>query len=147
MTATSDLPIATQPQEVAQFWLDAGPKQWFNKSAQFDAEFKARFEPAHMAAAARQLDGWLDEPTGALALMILLDQFPRNAYRDTGHMFATDALALHFAEHGAAGVWVRGSHPLTGAAGSDAVRVRVSFVSNATTQREGFGVDDVIVMP
>lgn len=98
MTATSDLPIATQPQEVAQFWLDAGPKQWFNKSAQFDAEFKARFEQTHMAAAARQLDGWLDEPTGALALMILLDQFPRNAYRDTGHMFATDALALHFAE-------------------------------------------------
>lgn len=48
---------------------------------------------------------------------------------------------------GAAGVWVRGSHPLTGAAGSDAVRLRVSFVSNATTQREGFGVDDVIVMP
>lgn len=48
---------------------------------------------------------------------------------------------------GAAGVWVRGSHPLTGAAGSGAVRVRVSFVSNATTQREGFGVDDVILMP
>lgn len=48
---------------------------------------------------------------------------------------------------GAAGVWLRASHPLTGAAGSAAVRVRVSFVSNATTQREGFGVDDVILMP
>jgi hypothetical protein len=48
---------------------------------------------------------------------------------------------------GAAGVWLRASHPLTGAAGSGAVRVRVSFVSNATTQREGFGVDDVILMP
>jgi len=102
MTATLPTPIATpfvtQPQEVVDFWLDAGPTQWFSKSAQFDADFCARFEAAHMAAAARQLDAWLDEPAGAIALMILLDQFPRNAYRDTGHMFATDALALHFAE-------------------------------------------------
>ncbi|KGQ02232.1 hypothetical protein BBAD15_g12558 [Beauveria bassiana D1-5] len=51
-----------------------------------------------MAAAARQLDAWLDEPDGALALMILLDQYPRNAYRGTAHMFATDPLALLFAE-------------------------------------------------
>lgn len=102
MTATLPTPIATpfvtQPHEVVDFWLDAGPAQWFSKSAQFDADFCARFEVAHMAAAARQLDAWLDEPAGAIALMILLDQFPRNAYRDTGHMFATDALALHFAE-------------------------------------------------
>ncbi|MCB9616961.1 MAG: hypothetical protein H6721_24935 [Sandaracinus sp.] len=48
---------------------------------------------------------------------------------------------------GAAGVWVRGTHPLTGAAGSAAVRVRVAFVSNMTVQREGMGIDDVIVMP
>lgn len=102
MTATLPTPIATpfvtQPHEVVDFWLDAGPAQWFSKSAQFDADFCARFEAAHMAAAARQLDAWLDESAGAIALMILLDQFPRNAYRDTGHMFATDALALHFAE-------------------------------------------------
>ena len=98
MTATQPKSFATQPQDVVAFWLEAGPAQWFTKSTQFDAGFRARFEDAHMAAAARRLDAWLDEPAGALALMILLDQFPRNAYRDTGHMFATDALALHFAE-------------------------------------------------
>ncbi|WP_313623078.1 DUF924 family protein [Achromobacter sp.] len=98
MTAAPTSPISTQPQDVVDFWIKAGPAQWFSKSASFDAAFKARFEGAHMAAAGRRLDAWLDDPAGALALMILLDQFPRNAYRDTGHMFATDALALHFAE-------------------------------------------------
>ena len=97
-TATTSQPSAVQPQDVVAFWLDAGPKQWFSKNVEFDAAFRGRFEAAHMMAAARKLDAWLDESTGALALMILLDQFPRNAYRDTGHMFATDALALHFAE-------------------------------------------------
>lgn len=98
MTATTPMPFVTQPQDVVAFWLHAGPSQWFSKNAQFDASFRERFEEAHMAAAARRLDSWLDDPLGAIALMILLDQFPRNAYRDTAHMFATDALALHFAE-------------------------------------------------
>ncbi|MGN6455238.1 MAG: DUF924 family protein [Achromobacter mucicolens] len=98
MTATTPTPFVTQPQDVVAFWLQAGPPQWFSKNAQFDASFRPRFEAAHMAAAARRLDAWLDDPSGAIALMILLDQFPRNAYRDTAHMFATDALALHFAE-------------------------------------------------
>ncbi|WP_188590233.1 DUF924 family protein [Achromobacter denitrificans] len=87
-----------QAHEVVSFWLDAGPQQWFNKDAAFDAAFRERFEGAHDAAAARQLDAWLDDPTGALALMILLDQFPRNAYRGTAHMFATDPLAQYFAD-------------------------------------------------
>lgn len=98
MTATTPTPFVTQPQDVVAFWLHAGPPQWFSKNAQFDASFRERFEEAHMAAAARRLDSWQDDPSGAIALMILLDQFPRNAYRDTAHMFATDALALHFAE-------------------------------------------------
>lgn len=98
MTANSSTPFVTQPQDVVAFWLEAGPVQWFKKSAEFDAGFRMRFEAAHMAAASRRLDGWLDHPEGAIALMILLDQFPRNAYRETAHMFATDSLALHFAE-------------------------------------------------
>jgi len=98
MTIAPLVSLATQPQDVVTFWLDAGPRQWFSKDASFDARFRERFEDAHLAAAARQLDGWLDEAQGALALMILLDQFPRNAYRGTAHMFATDPLALHFAE-------------------------------------------------
>lgn len=89
---------AVQPQDVVAFWLDAGPPQWFSKSTAFDGLFRERFEDAHLAAASRQLDAWLDDAHGALALMILLDQFPRNAYRGTAHMYATDPLALHFAE-------------------------------------------------
>ncbi|HET9049108.1 MAG TPA: DUF924 family protein [Chiayiivirga sp.] len=82
---------------VMKFWREAGAQRWFARDAGFDAEFRARFEAAHMAAARRELDHWLDSPEGALALMILLDQFPRNSYRGTAHMFATDALALSFA--------------------------------------------------
>lgn len=98
MTTAHPSVLSVQPQDVVAFWLEAGPAQWFSKSASFDAAFRSRFEAAHMAAAARKLDAWLDVADGALALMVLLDQFPRNAYRDTAHMFATDPLALHFAE-------------------------------------------------
>lgn len=96
-SASVPMPLP-QPEEVVAFWRDAGPQQWFSKSAAFDAEFRRRFEGAHMAAAARELDDWLGEATGALALMVLLDQFPRNAYRGTAHMFATDPLARYCAE-------------------------------------------------
>ena len=75
-----------------------GPQQWFSKNAAFDAEFRRRFE-RHIAAATRELDDWLGDSTGALALMVLLDQFPRNAYRGTAHMFATDPLARYCAEY------------------------------------------------
>ena len=82
---------------VVEFWKNAGEAQWFSKNADFDADFRARFMEAHLAAAARKLDAWADEPESALALVILLDQFPRNCFRDTAHMFATDPLARLFA--------------------------------------------------
>lgn len=78
---------------VTQFWRDAGPDAWFAKNDSFDAEFKKRFLDLHYAAARRECDDWLGDPEGSLALMILLDQFPRNCFRGTGHMFATDPLA------------------------------------------------------
>ena len=84
-------------QAVVNFWREAGAAAWFARDADFDADFRRRFEAAHMAAARRELDPWLGTPEGALALMILLDQFPRNSYRGTAHMFATDALALSLA--------------------------------------------------
>ena len=56
----------------------------------------------HLAAAARQCDAWAETSDGTLALLILLDQFPRNAFRGTAHMFATDGLALMFARRGLA---------------------------------------------
>src|SRR5690606_248772 len=86
------------PADVVAFWTEAGPEKWFAKDAAFDRAFTERCRDSHFAAAARRLDHWLDTPDGALALIILLDQLPRNAFRDTAHMFATDPLAVAFAK-------------------------------------------------
>jgi uncharacterized protein (DUF924 family) len=82
---------------VLGFWRDAGPKRWFRKDPSFDAEFRGRFLAAHDAAARGELDGWAADAAGALALLILLDQFPRNAFRGSAQMFATDAPARRIA--------------------------------------------------
>ncbi|MGH7019196.1 MAG: DUF924 family protein, partial [Brevundimonas sp.] len=60
--------------------------------------FTERCQDTHFAAARRELDNWTETPEGVLALILLLDQLPRNAFRDTAHMFATDSLALMFAK-------------------------------------------------
>ena len=88
--------------DVVGFWKDAGPERWFAQDPDFDAEFRARFLDAHMAAARRELDSWAETPEGTLALMVLLDQFPRNCFRGTAHMYATDPLALFFARQAVA---------------------------------------------
>ncbi|OPA84601.1 hypothetical protein BFW87_28735 [Pseudomonas fluorescens] len=88
-----------QPAEaVIAFWKQAGPKRWFAKDDGFDQAFRDTFYATHMQAARRELEGWLDSAQSALALLILLDQFPRNAFRDTAHMFATDPLARVYAQ-------------------------------------------------
>ncbi len=84
-------------EDVVGFWTDAGPDKWFDGGPSFDAAFRDRFLDSHMAAARRELDDWSGTEEGALALMILLDQYPRNCFRGTGHMYATDPLALSFA--------------------------------------------------
>ncbi|RWD60888.1 MAG: DUF924 family protein [Mesorhizobium sp.] len=83
---------------VTRFWRDAGEDAWFEKSDAFDADFRSRFLELHHSAARRECDDWNAHPEGSLALMILLDQFPRNCFRGTGHMYATDPLARHFAD-------------------------------------------------
>lgn len=85
------------PSDVVAFWKDAGPSKWFAKDYAFDAEFRQRFEAAHFMAAQRALDHWAETAEGSLALLILLDQFPRNVFRGTGHAFATDPLARDLA--------------------------------------------------
>ena len=86
-------------EDVVGFWKEAGTRgAWFEKDPDFDRGFRERFMALHMDAAARRLDVWMEAPEGALALLILLDQFPRNAFRGTAHMFATDALAKRFAQ-------------------------------------------------
>lgn len=79
--------------DVLDFWREAGPARWFRKDDAFDEAFRRRFLGQHEAAARGELDGWAGDAQGALALILLLDQFPRNAFRGTPRMFATDAKA------------------------------------------------------
>lgn len=83
--------------DVVSFWRDAGFKRWFQGGQAFDEECRLRLADAHHAAARRERDAWLDTAEGALALLILLDQVPRNIFRGSGHSFATDPLALSHA--------------------------------------------------
>lgn len=83
--------------DVVEFWRQSGPGAWFSKNPEFDRRFRRRFSALHLAASRRELDHWAGSPEGALALLILLDQFPRNAFRGSAHMYATDALALRVA--------------------------------------------------
>jgi uncharacterized protein (DUF924 family) len=86
-------PVAPEAEAIVQFWRDAGPKLWFAKDAAFDRRFRERFMALYERAARGELDGWLGAAHGALALCLLLDQFPRNAFRGTPRMYATDARA------------------------------------------------------
>ncbi len=81
------------PAAIIAFWHDAGPDRWFEKDAAFDDEIKRRFLAAHEAAAAGKLTDWEENAEGALALLLLLDQFPRNMFRGEVRAFITDPLA------------------------------------------------------
>jgi uncharacterized protein (DUF924 family) len=85
------------PGEVDAFWREAGASKWFNGGAAFDAECRERFLDAHFAASRREFAHWMDDAGGALALLLLLDQIPRNVFRGSAHAFATDGLAREFA--------------------------------------------------
>ena len=89
--------LARSEREVVDFWCAAGPQRWFRKDPAFDSEFRDRFLALHERAAAGELDDWANSWEGALALLILLDQFPRNAFRGTARMYATDAQARRIA--------------------------------------------------
>src|SRR5690606_30004696 len=85
------------PAEVVGFWRDAGPQKWFRGGEAFDRECDTRFREAHFAAARGELEHWLDTAEGGLAVLLLLDQMPRNIFRGSGHAFAADGLARHYA--------------------------------------------------
>jgi uncharacterized protein (DUF924 family) len=84
--------------DVLAFWWQAGPARWFDSDAAFDATIRERFLALHERTAAGALDSATATPHGALAVIILLDQFPRNMFRSTARAFATDAKALAIAE-------------------------------------------------
>jgi uncharacterized protein (DUF924 family) len=82
------------PRQVLDFWFGAGPQKWFSRDDAFDKEILERFLPTYEAAAAGRLPAWAAAPESALALLIVLDQFPRNMFRGSPRTFAADALAL-----------------------------------------------------
>jgi uncharacterized protein (DUF924 family) len=84
--------------EVARFWRSAGPRLWFAKDPGFDRTFRESFLDLHDAARRNALPHWPHTPEGALAHVLLLDQFPRNAFRDSPRMYATDQHAQAVAD-------------------------------------------------
>ena len=89
-------------QDILDFWFGASDaatrgrprREWFRKDDAFDAAIRERFLAGYEAAAAHHLSAWEDTPYAALALVIVLDQFPRNMFRGEPRAFATDARAL-----------------------------------------------------
>jgi uncharacterized protein (DUF924 family) len=87
-------PVATaEGDPVVSFWREAGPALWFAKDSSFDRRFRERFLALYDEAARGAHAGWLATANGALGLVLLLDQFPRNAFRGTPRMYSTDAMA------------------------------------------------------
>jgi uncharacterized protein (DUF924 family) len=87
----------TTPTTIVSFWRDAGYDKWYKKDETFDAEIRDRFLDTHEQAANGKLSDWETSAEGALALLILLDQFPRNMFRNSSRMFASDPLAREVA--------------------------------------------------
>lgn len=89
---------APSPREVIAFWQDAGPTKWFAHDEAFDAAIAEQFATLHHTAARGELAGWRESWEGSLALLLLLDQFPRNLFRGSAHSYATDPLARSIAD-------------------------------------------------
>lgn len=85
--------------EILSFWFEeTAPAQWFQVSLEFDETIKRRFLDHYGLAAQGIYDDWIHSVDGALALVILFDQFPRNMFRGSAQQFATDSKALQIAE-------------------------------------------------
>jgi uncharacterized protein (DUF924 family) len=99
--------VPTEADEVLAFWFgredepDYGEfrEAWFRKDPEFDQQVQERFGPLYERAAAGELDGWREEARSCLALVICLDQFPRNMFRGDGRTHATDDKALETARY------------------------------------------------
>lgn len=102
MTGTTQAGPDPQAEDIVAFWREAGHARWFARDEAFDDEIRRRFEAVHFAAARGERQHWQEDAVGTLALLLLLDQFPRNLFRGSGHAFATDGLALHYARRAVA---------------------------------------------
>src|SRR2546423_8740777 len=88
---------AVTPADILAFWREAGADRWYNKDGAFDNEVRRRYLGLWQEAAAGKLSSWEASDDGALALTIVLDQFPRNMFRDDVRTYATDAMAREVA--------------------------------------------------
>jgi len=110
----------TMVDEVLAFWFGAPDEAdyskartaWFRKDEAFDAQIRARFLSEVEAAIAGQRNDWAEQPAGALALLLALDQFPRNLFRNTARAFAGDPAALALAMRVVDNGWDRGYLPV-----------------------------------
>lgn len=85
----------TSPEEVLEFWLDElGPSKWYKASDELDTTIRDRFENAWQNAIEGTYGLWLTYPSGTLAYILLMDQFPRNMFRDDPRSFEADQYAL-----------------------------------------------------
>ncbi len=85
------------PNDVIAFWLGVGQENWFADDPELDAEIRKRFEPQWRKARDGKLADWKRSAEGILALLILLDQFPRNMFRGKADAFSTDKEARELA--------------------------------------------------
>jgi uncharacterized protein (DUF924 family) len=99
MMTRSDM---TTPTEILTFWREAGSDCWYKKDDAFDAEVRRRYLDLWQQGVAGELSSWETSDDGALALVIVLDQFPRNMFRGKPEAFSSDAKALAVAEHAVA---------------------------------------------
>jgi uncharacterized protein (DUF924 family) len=86
------------PADILAFWRDAGRERWYERDDAFDAEVRSRFLELWRKAAAGGLSSWETTEDGALALVIVLDQFPRNMFRNDIRAYSSDGLARAVAD-------------------------------------------------
>ncbi len=91
------------PAEILAFWRQVGPERWYERDDALDADVHSRFLELWRKAAAGELSSWETTDEGALALVIILDQFPRNMFRGDIRTYSSDALAREVASRAIAG--------------------------------------------
>ena len=93
----TDIRDDVSPADILAFWRAAGSDRWYQRDDAFDADLRRRFLGLWRKAVAGELSCWEATDDGALALVIVLDQFPRNMFRGDAATYSSDALALEVA--------------------------------------------------
>jgi uncharacterized protein (DUF924 family) len=113
--------VASEAERILNFWMTPGHaaedavhlwSRWFVPDPEFDRLCKSLFLNSYRDAAFGRLDRWKKAPRSCLALVLLLDQFPRNMFRDTSRAFATDAKAREVSRHAIAAGFDRELPPI-----------------------------------